>query len=138
MYSKIPGKDSNARCDKHGYGEVEAANEGVVPGRCIWEDVFDWVMREIDAVCLDKSSCKTTDCESRFRGRNTCRIQPEDIEEDAFQDCRLTETVPHVKQLIVKQAPTHTQPYPPSGGTSSLRPSSSLISLNSFVVAHGG
>jgi hypothetical protein len=28
----------------------------------------------------------------------------------------LTETVPQVKQLMVKHAATHTQPYPPSGG----------------------
>ena len=28
----------------------------------------------------------------------------------------LTETVPHVKQLTAKHAPTQTHPYPPSGG----------------------
>jgi hypothetical protein len=31
---------------------------------------------------------------------------------------RLTETVPQVKQLMVKHAATQTQPYPPSGGVS--------------------
>lgn len=40
-----------------------------------------------------------------------------------------TETVPQVKQLTMKQAPTHTQPYPPSGGDASSRSATSSVSM---------
>jgi hypothetical protein len=43
----------------------------------------------------------------------------------------LTDTAPQVKQLMAKHAATQTQPYPPSGGTSS-------CSLASHVTVAGG
>jgi hypothetical protein len=37
-------QDSNDRRNKHGYGEVEAANEGIVPGRCFGKIVVGKVV----------------------------------------------------------------------------------------------
>jgi hypothetical protein len=50
---------------------------------------------------------------------------------------KLTETAPQVKQFVVKHAATQIQPYPPSGGTSSLVISSACASSSSHVIVAG-
>lgn len=40
-----PGKNGYNRCDQHGYGKVEAADQSKVYGICIWKEVLGQIMR---------------------------------------------------------------------------------------------
>lgn len=73
---------------EHGHGEVKTTDEGVVEGRCAWEDFIVNVVREKDTVRLHLPSQST--------------FGPEDM--GGF----LTAMMPQVKPLMKKTPTTHT------------------------------
>jgi hypothetical protein len=68
-----------------------------------------------------RGRCHMTVEKDKQRARNMPQVQ------------ELTATTPQVKQLTVKQAATHTQPYPPLGGASSSALVSSVEPRSSVI-----
>jgi hypothetical protein len=76
---------------EHGYGKVEASNEGIIPSGCFRENVVRQIMREINSVGL---WCNTLE-HVRFYSRDGagCRTKAKIVVPQAYRNCTPSETV---------------------------------------------